>query len=207
MENAVDALKIAASVLLFVVALSISINAFGEVRIVSQTLLDYTDREYEYTYVENNGTTKRIVGLESVIPTVSKAYKENYKIVFDSSVMPGGVYKKNNEEVYTIDLENETIAGNTAKEQFLLAIIYGKDCMKDQEMLDKFGTWEKLKETYKNSLKIYLNDQGIYDKINNVKLEESIGVYYQEEVGGTEEDSSVPDTNKTQKRVITYSRI
>ena len=74
-------------------------------------------------------------------------------------------------------------------------------------MLDKFGTWEKLKETYKNSLKIYLNDQGIYDKINNVKLEESIGVYYQEEVGGTEEDSSVPDTNKTQKRVITYSRI
>ena len=127
MENAVDALKIAASVLLFVVALSISINAFGEVRIVSQTLLDYTDREYEYTYVENNGTTKRIVGLESVIPTVYKAYKENYKIVFDSSVMPGGVYKKNNEEVYTIDLENETIAGNTAKEQFLLAIIYGKD--------------------------------------------------------------------------------
>ena len=207
MENAVDALKIAASVLLFVVALSISINAFGEVRIVSQTLLDYTDREYEYTYVENNGTTKRIVGLESVIPTVYKAYKENYKIVFDSSVMPGGVYKKNNEEVYTIDLENETIAGNTAKEQFLLAIIYGEDCMKDQEMLDKFGTWEKLKETYKNSLKIYLNDQGIYDKINNVKLEESIGVYYQEEVGGTEEDSSVPDTNKTQKRVITYSRI
>ena len=94
MENAVDALKIAASVLLFVVALSISINAFGEVRIVSQTLLDYTDREYEYTYVENNGTTKRIVGLESVIPTVYKAYKENYKIVFDSSVMPGGVYKK-----------------------------------------------------------------------------------------------------------------
>ena len=30
MENAADALKIAASVLIFVVALSISINAFGE---------------------------------------------------------------------------------------------------------------------------------------------------------------------------------
>ena len=207
MENAVDALKIAAAVLVFVVALSISINAFGQVRIVSKTLLDYTDREYDYTYVENNGSTKRIVGLESIIPTIYKSYKENYKIVFDPSVMSGGVYKKDNNEVYTIDLENETIAGNTAKEQFLLAIIYGKNCMKDQEMIDKFGTWEKLKETYKNSSKIDLNDEGIYDKIKSVKLEESIGVYYQEEVGITEEDSSVPDANKTQKRVITYSRV
>lgn len=207
MENAVDALKIAAAVLVFVVALSISINAFGQVRIASKTLLDYTDREYDYTYVENNGSTKRIVGLESIIPTIYKSYKENYKIVFDPSVMSGGVYKKDNNEVYTIDLENETIAGNTAKEQFLLAIIYGKNCMKDQEMIDKFGTWEKLKETYKNSSKIDLNDEGIYDKIKNVKLEESIGVYYQEEVGITEEDSSVPDANKTQKRVITYSRV
>lgn len=207
MENAVDALKIAAAVLVFVVALSISINAFGQVRIASKTLLDYTDREYDYTYVENNGSTKRIVGLESIIPTIYKSYKENYKIVFDPSVMSGGVYKKDNNEVYTIDLENETIAGNTAKEQFLLAIIYGKNCMKDQEMIDKFGTWEKLKETYKNSSKIDLNDEGIYDKIKSVKLEESIGVYYQEEVGITEEDSSVPDANKTQKRVITYSRV
>ena len=32
MENAADALKMAAGVLIFVMALSISINAFGEVR-------------------------------------------------------------------------------------------------------------------------------------------------------------------------------
>ena len=63
MENAAEALHMAAAVLIFVLALTISINAFSEARMTSQTLLDYNDREYEYTYVEDNGTTKRIVGL------------------------------------------------------------------------------------------------------------------------------------------------
>ena len=70
MENAADALKMAAAVLIFVVALSISINAFGQVRLASRTILEYNDKEYNYTYVEDNGTTKRIVGIESIIPTI-----------------------------------------------------------------------------------------------------------------------------------------
>lgn len=82
MENAVEALKMAAAVLIFVVALSISINAFGEARKTSQTILDNQDREYDYTYVEDNGTTQRIVGAETIVPSIYKAYKENYKIVF-----------------------------------------------------------------------------------------------------------------------------
>lgn len=67
MENAAEALKMAAAVLIFVLALSISINAFGEVRAASSTILDYKDREYSYTYVEENkdssgnSITERIV--------------------------------------------------------------------------------------------------------------------------------------------------
>ena len=45
MENVTDALKIAAAVLIFVLALSISINAFSEARITAKTILDYKDRE------------------------------------------------------------------------------------------------------------------------------------------------------------------
>ena len=83
MENAADALQMAAFVLIFVLALSISINAFGEARQTSQIILDYKDREYDYTYVEDNGeTTERIVSAETIIPSIYKAYKENYKIVF-----------------------------------------------------------------------------------------------------------------------------
>ena len=90
MENAADALKMAAAVLVFVMALSITINSFTETRIAATTILNNKDKEYDYTYVEDNGTTERLVGLESIIPTIYKAYKENYKVIFDASI------KKNN---------------------------------------------------------------------------------------------------------------
>ncbi len=131
MENAADALKIAASVLIFVLALSISINAFGEARIASQTVLEYSDREYDYTYIESNGGTKRIVGIESVIPSIYKAYRENYKIVFTN--LSDGVFKRRDEDgnwqpEYSIDLQKETLGTETQKEQFIMAILYGSKC-------------------------------------------------------------------------------
>ena len=222
MENAADALHMAASVLIFVLALTISINAFTEARITSRTILDYNDREYEYTYVENNGTTERIVGLESVVPSIYKAYKENYKIVFDddgdtqtvdASELLGddGIYRRKNESgdyigIYSIDLQNEVLGNDTQKEQFIMAILYGR----------RYNDFNTVKSNFEDNLNIYLNETGIYDKIvsNGTGLKESLGVYYQEETpgddytGGTPEDdgSSVPDANKTIKRVITYSK-
>ena len=48
MENAVDALKMAGAVLMFVIALSVSIVAFGQVRQTADIILDYKDRETVY---------------------------------------------------------------------------------------------------------------------------------------------------------------
>ena len=71
MENAADALKMAAAVLVFVVAISITINSFTETRIASTTILNNQDREYDYSYVEaNNNKTERIVRL--------RKYNSNY---------------------------------------------------------------------------------------------------------------------------------
>lgn len=223
MENAADALQMAAAVLIFVVALTISINAFSQARSVSSEVLSYNDREYEYTYVEENlnpdgtTTTKRIVFLESIVPSIYKAYKENYKIVFDddgntstisaSNILGNdGIYRVkddagNDVAVYTIDLQNEVLGNDTQKEQFLMAILYGKD-------YEEFNT---VRTNFVDNLGIYLNEEGIYDKIisNGTALKESLGTYYQEEapIGGvTDTDiDSVPDANKTLKRVITYS--
>jgi len=133
MENVADALKIAAAVLIFVLALSITINAFGEARIASRTILEYKDREYDYTYVEENKdsngnvVTERIVGLESIVPTIYKAYKENYKIVFDeniSQISDDGIYKRKDDRgqqvaVYSIDLQNEVLGSDTQKEYYM----------------------------------------------------------------------------------------
>ena len=62
MENAADALKMAAAVLVFVLALGISISSFSEVRQVSQIILNYNDNEYSYTYIPDERTTTRMVG-------------------------------------------------------------------------------------------------------------------------------------------------
>lgn len=221
MENAIDALHMAAAVLIFVVALSISINAFGEVRMTAQTILDSKDKEYSYTYVEDNGTTERIVGLESIVPSIYKAYKENYKIVFrdddsseDANDLLGddGIYRVRDSTtgnlvgIYKIDLEEEILGSNTQKEQFIMAILYGS----------RYAEFNTVKDNFQQNLGIYLNNQGIYDKIkdNGAGLKENLGIYYQEEVptdGGAGDpnipESSVPDANKTTKRVITFTKI
>ncbi len=220
MENAAEALHMAAAVLIFVLALTISINVFSEARMTSQTLLDYNDREYEYTYVEDNGTTKRIVGLESIVPSIYKAYKENYKIVFDddgntevvdASNLLGddGIYRikesGHDVAVYSIDLQNEVLGSDTQKEQFIMAILYG----------NRYADFGTVRQNFIDNLGIYLNETGIYDKIinNGTGLYESLGVYYQEETPSQSSDGSsddenvgsVPDANKTIKRVVTYS--
>lgn len=196
MENATDALKMAAAVLIFVLALSISINAFGEARRASQVILDYRDREYDYTYI-TSGTTQRQVGLETIIPSIYKAYKENYKIIFDiNDNNNNGLYSKKNEnskydEINYIDLEKEVLGSDKQKEEFIKAIIYGKDSIPD-EYKKEFS-----------DLGINLKDDGIYDRIKGKKVTEKLGVYYQEDMqtGG----SNTPDANKTKKRVITYT--
>ena len=211
MENATDALHMAASVLIFVLALSISINAFGQARQTADMLVSYNDREYSYTYVEENTDgagnvlTERLVGLDSIIPSIYKAYRENYKIVFrDAESLLGnneGLYKITNnarresEPVFQIDLENESLAGDEQKLEFLEAIIYG----------DKANNFRDISEIVRNNSRITLNNEGLYDKINNRKFKENIGIYYQEEAGGVGED--VPEANKTEKRVITYTLI
>ena len=216
MENVADALKMAAAFLIFIMALAISINAFSQARLTATTLLEYHDRDYEYRYIEanvddsGNPVTERIVGIESVVPSIYKAWKENYKIVFDDGILSDGVYQQEDETgslqvVNTIDLEDIALASNR-EEPFVMAILYGNKC----------ENFSAIKTYFRKNMGISLNETGIYDKISNRKLKESIGIYYQNEISedgtvtldpGEDDTSSVPETNRTEKRVITYSII
>lgn len=220
MENVADALKIAGWVLIFVVALSISINAFSIAREASDTILSYSDREYYMTdddYLEastdgidtdGNGVIDsyvRKVGFESIIPSIYRAYKENYKIIFDFGD-DTGIYSKNGESINYIDLENESIGDDTYKEELLKCILMGENNIK-QQTIDKF--YIKNDEitnygTFKKRGYVFLTD-GLYNKIKGSTFSESLGVYYQDEVG-VEDSSAIPDSNKTKKRVITYTK-
>ena len=216
MENVADALKMAAAFLIFIMALAISINAFSQARLTATTLLEYHDRDYEYRYIEanvddsGNPVTERIVGIESVVPSIYKAWKENYKIVFDDGILSDGVYQQEDETgslqvVNTIDLEDIALASNR-EEPFVMAILYGNKC----------ENFSAIKTYFRKNMGISLNETGIYDKISNRKLKESIGIYYQNEISedgtvtpdpGEDDTSSVPETNRTEKRVKTYSII
>ena len=200
MENAVDALKMAAAVMIFVLALSVSIAAFSEARIASTTLLDYNDREFflgETDYY-NSTTKKRTVGIETIIPAIYKAYSdESYKIVFlDKDGNPIELYKlKNDEGTFDIintmglvyDISNK-IGLSNHKDDFIEKILYGKD---DGESLKGLTS------------RLQFNSESLYERIKNKNFEESSGVYYQGEENGK---SNAPDANKQKIRVITYIR-
>lgn len=207
MENAAEALKMAFGVLVFVLALSISVNAFSEARQVSQAIINYGDREYdttyvdEYTYTDDEGKliTQRVVSVETIIPTIYRAYKENYKIIFNfNGRYTDGLFKKINpntneyEPINYIEENDQTLSGDKQQIEFITDILYGTT-----------------NTTKYNGIR--LNTTGLYDIIKEKKFKESIGIYYEAEKISAEENPdvevSVPLTNRQEKRVITYELI
>ena len=207
MENAAEALKMAFGVLVFVLALSISVNAFSEARQISQTIINYRDREYDTTYVDEysytdasgNLITQRVVSVETIIPTIYRAYKENYKIIFDfGGTYTEGLFKQINsttntyEPINYIDEKDQTLGGDKQQMEFITDILY--------------GTTDTTKYTGRR-----LNTTGLYGIIKDRKFKESIGIYYEaEQIEAGEDpdaDVSVPLANREPKRVITYELI
>ena len=205
MENAAEALKMAGAVLLFLIAISVSIISFGNVREAADTILEYKDRETTYIdgeyYYSQSTENEREVGLETILPTLSRVYTENYKVVFEGLTDPIYTVKKSGEARYCLDAEfdNDIRGSGTTKEKsFLSAVIYGD---KDKVTLPSVSLYDRL--------------QNILSSGSNKKIVEKSGVYYQddeknpniEDDGSTEDESNIgdePEVNKTKKRIITY---
>ena len=209
MENASEALLMAFAVLIFVLALSLGISSFSLARQTTQSIVEMTDRKFDYTYVDFNSTnTSRIVGIETVIPTLYRAYRENFIVRFyqtNGEALP--VYRKKVRNILTetneINLEKEAVANQEKATLFVDCLLYGN-------LKDNFNTCENLSST------------NFYDTIKGMKFKEELGIYYIEDLedekqnnsnsGGEISDSDitdaeVSDVNKTEKRVITYTVI
>lgn len=229
MENMADALKMAADVLVFIIALGISISSFSQARQTAQIMVEYNDREYSETqYVEDIGVehTDRIVGAESIIPTIWRSYNEKIRIVFyenDAGTIPMELYTlrgENNvyETVNYIDLAKQTIAPDL-RNNFIMALLYGKNATLTDE---NGGTinYEEYKDRLEKNQSSYklldsLQNGGLYAKIKGKTFRETIGVYYLQDLEDTSSNdtnididdttqSNVPDANKTKLRVISY---
>lgn len=222
MENAAEALKMAGGVLLFIIALSVSIISFGQVRQTADTIFSSKDRETEYIdgdyyyQVGDGSSSERTVGLETILPTISRVYSENYKIIFEGLNDPIYTVIKSGEKRICLDGEFDNAirgVGTENEKQFLNAVLYG----------DKGGANSIFNLNF--SKKIRLPNTSLHTQltraVSNGKIIEYSGRYYQDDEVKTNESGSssstedeptkigddVPDANKTRKRVITYKII
>lgn len=78
MENAVDALKIAFGVLVFVIALTVAFALLSQAKATSDIMLFASDKTNYYTYSEDaENEAGRIVGADVVISSLYRYYKES----------------------------------------------------------------------------------------------------------------------------------
>lgn len=91
MENAVDALKIAAAVLVFVIALTIAFALLSQAKATSDIMLFASDKTNYYTYSKDADDAEgRIVGADVVISSLYRYYKESVVVrVYDGTNLIG----------------------------------------------------------------------------------------------------------------------
>ena len=99
MENAVDALKIAAAVLVFVIALTIAFALLSQAKATSDIMLFASDKTNYYTYSKDADDAEgRIVGADVVISSLYRYYKESVVV---------RVYNKNNTLIEEFNTETD----------------------------------------------------------------------------------------------------
>ena len=150
MENATDALIMAGSVLLLVIALTVAISSLTNLRMQTQDILSERDQlmvtsdEAGYiNYLRNNGEDKRTVGIETIITSIRRMTKEDYTI-----------YIKANKSLNLDAKYNDIKVNNDGK--FIRLSLSGTDnkYVKDSELTNS-----------------------IYENLKNKRFKEYIGIY------------------------------
>ena len=192
MENAVEALKMAGFMLLFIIALSITMITLTQAKTTADSLVKNQDRQQSYQYIEVTGdlskSLSRTVTLADIIPTLYRYAQEDYAVqfytssgsplyIYESGQIKNGVPVKKND--LDLDTEHWIENGETRYED------WRGNTTKIKQHVD--DVVEYLLANYKNS-----------------NFEEKLGTTEDyEESQGTNE--LVPDINKQYKRIITYT--
>lgn len=192
MENAVEALKMAGFMLLFIIALSITMITLTQAKTAADSLVKNQDRQQSYQYIEVTGdlskSLSRTVTLADIIPTLYRYAQEDYAVqfytssgsplyIYESGQIKNGVPVKKND--LDLDTEHWIENGETRYED------WRGNTTKIKQHVD--DVVEYLLANYKNS-----------------NFEEKLGTTedYEE---SQDTNELVPDINKQYKRIITYT--
>ena len=163
MENGVQALKLGASMLIFVIAITITISVFTmAAQALNRIFIAEEEQEYvkdsagQYINFVNFDGGTREVGIETIVPAIYRAYSENYCMYFykDDGVTPLVLYTDGSKDINWIGQVNDMIPDKeaqksnvTAEELFIEKDIY--NTLKDKrftEMLGEYIMGEEAKE-------------------------------------------------------------
>lgn len=167
MENAVEALKMGFAVLVLVAALSLAIFSFTKVRETTDEITSGKDiKEYyqqlsldETGVSSNNALSSRIVGVETIIPTLYRYYKENYTILFyvgekynkDTGKFEGNITPMT---IYYSEASGEYLKKSTLTVNSSSTAIYGFDIQDEQIRREP---WSANQNTSYNFIKEFIN--------------------------------------------------
>lgn len=238
MENAVEALKMAFAVIVFGLALTVSMISFNAVKATSDLVL-YTKDEtnfYDYQGATGKAAENRIVGLETIIPTLYKYYKENYTVVFKRGTYDFATGDISNWEYLTVyDTPSNsslwtttylTLMNSKYGEIKKTSKIYSFDLEEETSRHEPWtGSYDKIKDNLdqllyggiynnpNNNLKYIdygaynqLGTGGFIEKYKNKKFIETISEYTYSSKQ-TEDSSITTLTKDKKKRMITFTYI
>ena len=232
MENAVDALKIAFALFVFIMALSITIFMFnmaketGDIVLASSDVtafMEYKEQDIKGTIVKDGD---RIVGLETIIPTLYKYYKERYTVVFmnadgkpltiyESKTIPA-LWSTNYKNKYYNETDKLYVCSFDIEEETRRHEPWVGSASSCKENLDKFlsgGTFIDpsggKSYNYGSSVDIKHDwgNKGFIEQFKNTKFRESLGEYIVNEIdeATSGDTSATANVEPKTKRVIIYT--
>lgn len=219
MENTTDALKIAFAVIVFIMALTITISMFSQLNQVSKIVISSTDntKYYEYKITTDEQKT-RIVGLENIIPTLYKYYKENYTVLFlDKNGEPLNLYKSqmDNTDLWAdVDSETKVIGKyykNNSNDNPVCAFDVDEETIRHEPWVGKPADYKENLDAFlyggifkykDNSGKKY-EYTGFIKQYSDKKFKETLGEYTYSLSTDVEENKNTLLKNR-KKRVIIY---
>ena len=225
MENAVDALKIAFAVFVFVMALSLSMYMFTMAGETSDIVLQSSDVTRFMEYIETSDMIgdERIVGLETIIPTLYKYYKENYTIIFrDTDGSPLELYStQTNPNLWSAGYTNKYYRDN----QDVRICSFDVD-----EETRRREPWTSNTNYYKQNLDMFLSggtfvapsgngmdydyssrningwgNRSFIDEYKDKRFRESLGEYTYNSVNSSDTTSGLTNVEGQEKKVIIYT--
>lgn len=231
MENAVDALKMAFAIFVFTIAISFAMYMFTKARNTADIVLQSSDvtKYMEYTELNNSNSEvsiegDRIVGLEAIVPTLYKYYKENYTVIFLKSdgKTPLDIYETQTKPtLWSVGYTNRYYSDN--QDLRICSFDVDEETRRHEPWT---GSNEKIKSNIDNFLKggvytynvsssyypegkiVYNYGQGFIKEYRQYKFRESIGEYTYNDITSQtngEGTSGITNVKQKKKRVIIYT--